>query len=65
MLAYVAVTRAKQVLDNAGLAWIHDADCTLAPSRSPAIQPEKSPAPAMADRETAPSSAPASMAVEL
>lgn len=36
MLAYVAVTRAKQVLHNEGLAWIHD-DYTARPSLPPTI----------------------------
>ncbi len=34
MLAYVAVTRAKQVLDNDGLAWIHDEEYAVAPGSS-------------------------------
>ena len=36
MLAYVAVTRAKQVLDNDGLAWIHNDEYASTP---PSVQP--------------------------
>jgi hypothetical protein len=37
MLAYVAVTRAEDVLDNTGLAWVHDPDYALNPvARTPA-----------------------------
>jgi hypothetical protein len=67
MLAYIAVTRAKQVPDDGGLAWIHDAVYKpAAATRTNAVQPTESPPSAMVTtRDAVASAMPSSRVVEL
>jgi superfamily I DNA/RNA helicase len=57
MLAYVAVTRAKLVLDREGLAWV-DRWVGAQPAPAPAADPEPTPAVAVTTVEPAPTAVP-------